>query len=221
MKHSNHFGQVLPKTWRPTNRFVKTIPILLFALFLTGKGQAQSNVDSFDPGASDRVRAMALQADGKVVVGGAFTTLGPGGMGITTRNFIGRLNPDGSIDTTFNPGADGQVEVLVIQADGKILVGGSFTTLAGAARSRIGRLNSDGSIDSSFDPGADNFVSALAVQTGRQDPGRRAVPPSRWRRHRHSGALPYRATQFRRLAGHRLRSRCKRPCISYSVTNRR
>ncbi len=75
---------------------------------------------------------MALQADGKVVVGGTFTTLGGGGMGTTTRNNIGRLNPDGSIDTTFNPGADAQVEVLVIQADGKILVGGGFTTLAGA-----------------------------------------------------------------------------------------
>ena len=108
---------------------------------------------------------MALQADGKVVVGGTFTTLGGGGMGTTTRNNIGRLNPDGSIDTTFDPGADAQVEVLVIQADGKILVGGGFTTLAGAARSRIGRLNSDGSIDSSFDPGADNFVGTLAVQT--------------------------------------------------------
>ena len=45
MNHSNHFGQVLAKTWRPTNRFVKTIPILLFALFLNGKKTAQSNVD--------------------------------------------------------------------------------------------------------------------------------------------------------------------------------
>src|SRR5262245_58722525 len=165
MNHSGHFGRVLPKMWRPTSRCGKTISILALALFLTEKGVAQSNVDSFDPGANGRVRAMALQADGKVVVGGTFTTLGGGGMGTTTRNYIGRLNPDGSIDTSFDPGADAQVEVLVIQADGKILAGGGFTTLAGAPRSRIGRLNSDGSIDSSFNPGADNFVDALAVQT--------------------------------------------------------
>ena len=126
MNHSNHFGQVLSKTWRPTSRCVKTTPILLLALFLTGKGQAQSKVDSFDPGANARVRTMALQTDGKILVGGFFTTLGGGGMGTTTRNYIGRLNPDGTLDTSFNPGADAVVQVLAIQADGKILVGGEF-----------------------------------------------------------------------------------------------
>ena len=106
MNHSNHFGQVLPKMWRPTSSSVKITLILLLALFLTGKGQAQSKVDSFDPGANARVRTMALQTDGKILVGGAFRTLGGGGMGTTTRNNIGRLNPDGTMDTTFNPGAD-------------------------------------------------------------------------------------------------------------------
>ena len=221
MNHSSHFGQVLPKMWRRTSRCVKTIPILLLALFLTGKGQAQSNVDSFDPGANNRVRAMALQADGKVVVGGTFTTLGGGGTGTTSRNYIGRLNVDGSIDTTFNPGADAQVEVLVIQADGKILVGGGFTTLAGAARSRIGRLNSDGSIDSSFDPGADNFVDALAVQTD----GKILVGGFFF--HLGGGGTgttsrsKYWAAQFRWLVGHRLRSRCRRHCVCHSSPSRR
>ena len=164
MNHSNHFGLVLPKMWRPISRSVKTTLILLLALFLTGKGQAQSKVDSFDPGANARVRTMALQTDGKILVGGAFSTLGGGGMGTTTRNNIGRLNPDGTLDTSFNPGADIAVQALAIQADGKILVGGEFTTLGGGARSRIGRLNTDGTLDTSFDPGADNHVLALAVQ---------------------------------------------------------
>ena len=85
-------------------------------------------------------------------------------MGTTTRNYIGRLNPDGTLDTSFNPGADGSVEALAIQADGKIVVGGSFSTLGGGARKYIGRLNADGTLDTGFDPGADNFVLALAVQ---------------------------------------------------------
>ena len=162
MNHSNHFGQVLSKTWRPTSRCEKTIPILLLALFLTGKGQAQSNVDSFDPGANGQVITMALQTDGKIVVGGNFTTLGGGAS--TRRDFIGRLNPDGTVDTSFNPGAGAAVSALAIQADGKILVGGAFSTLGGGTRRYIGRLNTDGTLDTSFDPGAGGALAALAVQ---------------------------------------------------------
>jgi len=132
MNHSIHTRHVLPRIYCST-KYAKALPIALLALFLTIKAQAQSTVDSFNPGANARVRAMALQADGKLVVGGTFTTIGGGGTGTTPRNYIARLNPDGSVDTTFDPGADGQVEVLAIQDDGKILVGGGFTSLGGAA----------------------------------------------------------------------------------------
>ena len=54
---------------------------------------------------------------------------------------------------------------LAVQADGKILAGGDFTTLGGQPRSRIGRLKPDGSLDAAFDPGADERVHCLAVQT--------------------------------------------------------
>jgi uncharacterized delta-60 repeat protein len=100
-----------------------------------------------------------VQADGKILVGGYFTMLGG-----VARSRIGRLNSDGTLDTTFNPGANDTVLALALQADGKILVGGVFTTLGGEARSRIGRLNSDGSLDADFDPGADGNVYTLAVQ---------------------------------------------------------
>ena len=56
--------------------------------------------------------ALAVQADGKILVGGGFTTLGGGGTGTTTRNYIGRLNADGSLDTSFDPGANGYIHVL-------------------------------------------------------------------------------------------------------------
>ena len=80
------------------------------------------------------------------------------------RNYIGRLNPDGTLDATFNPGAGNVVIALAVQADGKIVVGGSFTTLGGGARGNIGRLNPDGTLDATFNPGAGNVVNALAVQ---------------------------------------------------------
>jgi hypothetical protein len=54
----------------------------------------------------------------------------------------------------LNPGANRFVYAMVVQLDGKILVGGAFTNLAGQARDRIGRLNGDGSLDADLNPGA-------------------------------------------------------------------
>ena len=79
--------------------------------------------------------SLAVQADGKILVGGYFTTLGG-----QTRNYIGRLNADGTLDTTFNPGASFSVYSLAVQADGKILVGGASRP-GRAARNYLGRLN--------------------------------------------------------------------------------
>jgi uncharacterized delta-60 repeat protein len=124
----------------------------------------------FNPGADFFVWDIAVQADGKIVVGGAFTMLGGGGSGTTARNHIARLNPDGSLDTSFDPGTNdsGSVSAVAVQPDGKILVGGEFTGLGGGTgttpRRNIGRLNPDGSVDASFDPGANDAVREIALQ---------------------------------------------------------
>ena len=139
-----------------------------------GRLHADGSLDtSFDPGANDSVAVVALQPDGKILVGGGFTTLGGGGPGTTPRSRIGRLNPDGSLDTSFDPGANDNVAVVAVQPDGKILVGGWFRTLGGGGtgttpRNAIGRLHADGSLDTSFDPGANVVVFALAVQPDRK-----------------------------------------------------
>jgi hypothetical protein len=72
--------------------------------------------------------SLALQADGKVLVGGAFTNLAG-----QTCFYLGRLNADGTLDGAFNPikgitalSSPG-VRALAVQADGKILVGGTFS----------------------------------------------------------------------------------------------
>ena len=54
---------------------------------------------------------------------------------------------------SFNPGAGSRVDALAVQPDGKILVGGYFTTLGGQPRNYIGRLNADGTLDAGFTPG--------------------------------------------------------------------
>ncbi len=120
---------------------------------------AQSADDGFNPNANNHVNALVVQADGRIVVGGEFTT-----MGGQPRSRIARLNPDGTLDTAFNPAANGVVRSLALQADGKILVGGEFSTMGGQPRSRIARLNADGSLDTTFNPEANYSVNALAVQ---------------------------------------------------------
>jgi uncharacterized delta-60 repeat protein len=123
-----------------------------------GRLNADGSLDtSFNPGTNGAVGAIVVQADGKILVGGAFTTLGGGGTGTTARNYLGRLNADGSLDTSFNPGANVGVAAIAIQEDGRILVGGGFTQLGGGGtgttpRNNIGRLNADGSLDTSFNP---------------------------------------------------------------------
>jgi uncharacterized delta-60 repeat protein len=70
----------------------------------------------------------------------------------------------GTWTAEINLGANGTVYALALQTDGKIVVGGIFSTLGGQLRSRIGRLNPDGSLDTTFNPGANGVVYALAVQ---------------------------------------------------------
>ena len=110
-------------------------------------------------GSDEPVYVLVVQPDGKILLGGQFTTLAG-----QPRERIARLNADGSLDTAFNPGANGWVSAIAVQADGKILVGGDFTELNGQPRDRIGRLKPDGTLDTSFNPGADGWVRALAVQ---------------------------------------------------------
>lgn len=99
--------------------------------------------DGFD----GTVRASALQADGRLLVGGDFLNFN----GATTP-YLCRLLPDGSKDLTFinGLGLNGRVYSILLLNSGKILVGGSFTSYNGIVANRIVRLNTDGSIDLSF-----------------------------------------------------------------------
>ena len=125
---------------------------------------ADGSLDTgFDPGtgANNSVRAVAVQDDGKVLIGGGFTQVDSVG-----RNYIARLNADGSLDTGFDTstGPNSFVFSVVIQSDAKVLVGGTFSQVDGEARNNIARLNPDGSLDTDFDPATDNEVRTITVQ---------------------------------------------------------
>src|SRR5439155_19771250 len=120
---------------------------------------------TFNPGAGPNkgVSGIALQSDGRILIGGTFATFN----GIS-RARVARLNADGSLDSTFDPGAGPNTSVvaLSLQPDGKILIGGDFTAIGGVTRNYIARLNADGSLDTSFQPNiALTYGGVLALKT--------------------------------------------------------
>lgn len=129
----------------------------------------------FAPDINGVVNAIVRQSDGKLVAGGAFSQVQSTSTNPVTRNNIARFNRDGTVDSTFAPSLDGPVKTLVVQADGKILAGGTFS-------SRIVRFNANGTVDSTFDTTLGGYViagiNALAVQAdGKIVIGAMAKPP--------------------------------------------
>lgn len=115
---------------------------------LNDDGSVESQF-TFASGVAASTTAAAQQPDGKIVVAGDFTRING-----VLRTSMARLNPDGSLDTTFDVGSgfNGTVSQLIAQQDGKILAAGTFSTFNGISRLRLARLNSDGTLDNSFAP---------------------------------------------------------------------
>ncbi len=117
---------------------------------------------SFDPGdgANNSVRTIALQKDGKILIGGDFTLIRG-----EARNRIARLNADGTLDSDFNPpgGINSSVLDMELQSDGQILIGGAFTQVAGQTRNYVARLRSNGTLDPGFTVSLNSAVHAVRV----------------------------------------------------------
>ena len=119
---------------------------------------------SFDPGTGttgNLIDNVAVQPDGKILISGGFSFYNG-----TARKCIARLNTDGSLDNTFNPGVgpNGAIYSMAIQTDGKVVIGGTFQTYSGTARSGLARVNADGTLDLTFNPGTGVGTSAQAIK---------------------------------------------------------
>jgi hypothetical protein len=101
-----------------------------------------------------------VQADGKILAGGNFTSIGG-----QTRRYIARLDPITGLADSFDPNANQPVISIAVQADGKILVGGDFQRMSGQTRNYIARLDATTGLPDSFDPNANDSVNGIAVQT--------------------------------------------------------
>lgn len=130
----------------------------------------------FTPSPNEPVRCLAVQSDGGILVGGAFTWISPTATESVPNRFtlgprrLARLHRDGRVDGGFPARPNGIVNSLALQADGRIVIGGEFTSVdfsnndASAIRRRIARLNSNGTLDRDFHPGADGSVLSVALQ---------------------------------------------------------
>ena len=131
---------------------------------LNPNGSVDSDFDT-STGANDTVRALDLQSDNKVVIGGEFTL-----MDSTAITGTARLNTNGSFDSSYNPLLGGTAPIvysLAVQPDDKVIIGGSFTSVDSADRSHIARLNAGGSLDSGFNTinGTNDTVWSVALQS--------------------------------------------------------
>jgi uncharacterized delta-60 repeat protein len=130
---------------------------------------------SFTPNPQGSVQAIVIQPNGQILIGGGFITIQPiGAATATTRQYLARLNSDGSIDPNFNPTANGAVDEIALEPNGQILVGGSFTTLQpngvtmSTTETFLARLNTDGSLDTTFNPDPSAVVTSIVVQPNGQ-----------------------------------------------------
>jgi uncharacterized delta-60 repeat protein len=122
---------------------------------------------TFNPvtGSNWIINTLNIQTDDKIIIGGTFTKYND-----VTRNRIARLNADGTLDLTFNPGSGASdiIYTSLLQSDGKIIIGGKFTTYNGTSINRIARLNTDGTLDGTFTVGtgaSGGDIRAMAMQS--------------------------------------------------------
>ena len=112
-------------------------------------------------GINNAALALALQSDGRIIVGGQFSQID-----LTQRFNLARLNNDGSVDLSFDPGngPNGDVNAIIIQPDGRIVIGGTFIGYNGFARGGVARVLGNGVLDPSFDSGVGTGGNVFALE---------------------------------------------------------
>ena len=128
-----------------------------------GPGSLDRN---FDPGlgANDIVRSLSVQADGRILAGGAFTTFGG-----STNRFVTRLAANGTNDPTFNTasGPNGLVTAVAAAADQRVVAVGGFTLVNGVPYNQVVRFKTNGVTDATFDDdaGFNGSVNIMNLQS--------------------------------------------------------
>jgi uncharacterized delta-60 repeat protein len=134
-----------------------------------GRVASNGTLDTnFNPNANALINTVSVLSNGNILIGGSFTTLQPNGAAAPSfYNHLAILNSDGSINTSFTPGANpspsGTVSVIAQQLNGQVLVAGSFGPLAGSPSAYLARLNGDATPDTTFNAYVDGPVNSVAL----------------------------------------------------------
>ena len=125
---------------------------------------------AFNPSADSQVLSIALQPDGKILVGGRFSNIGG-----QLRNRLARLDSATGLADSFDPNASNSfanpfIKSIAVQRDGKIVVSGLFDTIGGQPRNDIARLDPTTGLADSFNPNANGVVDVGRGAGGRQGP---------------------------------------------------
>ena len=120
----------------------------------------------FDPSLNEAINAIAVEPDGGVLLGGAFTSAG----GLAKTNLV-RLRANGDLNPSLHDWAVAEeisfVNALAVEVSGNILVGGRFRTVGSESRTNLARINPAGEVDLTFHPYVHNDVLGLTIQTDR------------------------------------------------------
>jgi uncharacterized delta-60 repeat protein len=132
---------------------------------LNTNGTRDGSFNTGGAGANEFIHSLFVQNDNKIVIGGEFTTYNG-----SSRSRIARLNADGTLDSSFivGAGANNFVSTVSPQSDGKIIIGGDFTSYNGVSINRIARIHIDGSLDTGFNVGT-GFNLSVITATSQND----------------------------------------------------
>jgi len=122
--------------------FIATLASLLIV-----RGAAAQSVDAYAPAPNSPPASLGNRGRWQVVIAGNFNQVGT-----DTRHSVARLNTDGSVDADLPamPARTARIQAVAVQPDGKLLIGGDFTTIGGQPRHSMARLNADGTLDATF-----------------------------------------------------------------------
>ena len=116
-------------------RGIRRLAVVAALAAICWQARAQATFDAFDPNMDGNIYAIAVQPDGRMLIGGNFAQMQPNSFGSAKIHFqIARLNADGTVDQSFQARCDGDVTTIALQADGKILIGGKFAQRLGRRR---------------------------------------------------------------------------------------
>lgn len=120
--------------------------------------------------------AVAIQSDGKVVIGGGSTLIN----GVSGYTWLARFNTDGTIDTGFTPpvyaSSNRNITGIEVLPDGKIVITGRFTLGSGETQTiNVARLNADGTLDTDYRTGGGLATETTATLALHPDSGGRFI----------------------------------------------